>query len=92
MKEIVPHRHPDVAGFAVHPDSIQDALENRRAALFLLSADFTPRNSGLEALGRENRGHVENALVILLLLELRAGFSVDNESNVAMKLQGGGGH
>src|SRR5258706_7349356 len=50
------------------------------------------RNGGLKALGRENSGHLEHTLVILLLLELRAGFSVDNESNVAVELQCGGSH
>src|SRR6266404_9299339 len=40
-KNFIPHCHPDVARFAVHAYGIQDALENRRAAFFLLAADFT---------------------------------------------------
>src|SRR5713226_506144 len=48
------------------------------------------RKTQLEAFGRENVGHLQHALVILLLLELGAGFPVDDESDLTMKLQCGG--
>ncbi len=44
----------------------------------------------LQAFGGENRGHLQHTLVILLLLEFRAGFAIDDESYIAMKLQRGG--
>src|SRR6266404_2070531 len=46
-KNFIPHRHPDVARFAVHAYGIQDALENGRAAFLLLSTDFTAHSLGL---------------------------------------------
>src|SRR5258708_15584512 len=45
--------------------------------------------SRLQALGRKDGGHLQNALVILPLLELGAGFLIDNERYVAMKLERG---
>src|ERR1700686_1590078 len=52
----------------------------------------TASSGGLQALGSENRGHLENAAVILLLLELRAGFLIDQESNLRVQLQRRSGH
>ncbi len=46
----------------------------------------------LKALGRENGGHLQHALVILLLLEQRAGLLIDEEGDVGMELQRRGRH
>src|SRR6202030_2921313 len=50
------------------------------------------KRNPLQALRRQNSGHLQNALIILLLFKLRASLAIDNERHLTVKLECGGGY